>query len=569
MGKQEICLPILKKLKTKIMGVRLVFILLVILYITKPVYSQPLNKPSFKEAEPLWMIYLENKNFINTVPNNISASPYTTFVGNLDFVIVDSFKVSVMKTLTDRLQTDGFIIEKTNFHTGRVIWSDIYNFYNGAEGYFSMTGKLYVNKDGNIVITGNRGYTYRDLNGYYQCFARIYDFESGKVLNMFTDFSETPTIPERYGSVNGLFLPINNDSAYIHPYYVPFGEEDSDTTRYKTVFKVVNIQMNSIFSENEIEFEMAPKVPVYWNSRKNYTNKKLNDSLMVVFVSWEPAPGLGTFYETRLICYNYKDPNNIHIAWEKDLSDKVIFNWFRPSNVEIDIINGDIFIMDWETPNLGITIHAFMLRLDAYGNEISYFRDIKYQNSKYENVTVLHVNDTLLYALCYPAIKSNYGYDIITIDNDGTTNYIASVTLKDHLLDDYFKSIRSHELINGKILFLHGYFQNSQSGDLSYWNVAFDLDDLIQGSLVNVEGDQWANESELNIYPNPATHHIKIQSPLEISNIALSDISGRVWMNLQNPKEEIDISHLPNGIYVATITTETDKKVRKKVVKIN
>jgi len=460
---------------------RFIFILFVILYLFKPIYSQPLNKPAFQEAEPLWMNNLENKNFINTVPNNISVSPYTTFVGNLDFIIVDSFKVSVMKTFTDRLQIDGFIIEKTNFYTGKVIWSDIYNFYNGAEGYFSMTGKLYVNRDGNIVITGNRGYTYRDLNGYYQCFARIYDMESGKVLNMFTDFSETPTIPERYGSVNGLFLPINNDSAYIHPYYDAFGEEGNDTTRYKTVFTIVNKEMNNIISDTEIEFEMAPKVPIYWNSLRNYTDKKLNDSLMVVFASWEPAPGQVTFYETRLICYNYKDPNNIHIAWEKDLSDKVIFNWFRPNNIEIDVINGDIFLMDWETPNLGITIHAFMLRLDADGNEVSYFRDIKYQNSKYENVTALHVNDTLLYALCYPAIKSNYGYDIITIDNDGTTNYIASVTLKDHLPDDYFKSIRSHELINGEILFLHGYFQNSQSGDLSYWNVAFDLDDLIQG----------------------------------------------------------------------------------------
>ncbi len=564
------CFPIFQSSKRRHVMHKYNFLLVVFILLGfGSLYSQPLSKPSFKEAEPLWMNYPENKNFINTVPNNITVSPYTTFLGNLNFVIVDSFQISVMSTMTDYLQTDGFLVEKTNIYTGEVLWSDLYNSYNGANGFYASFGQIYLNTSGNVVVSGNRSFIPRNWNDFTQCFTRIYDFESGAVLEMNTDLSETPTVPNRFGAVNGLLLPIKNDSAYVHPYFVRFGQIDKDTSRYKTVFSVINKEMNTIISEQDTEFEIAPQVPVTWYSIKNYSNKKLNDSLMVVFASWEPTRGLGTFYETRLICYNYKDPNNIYIAWEKDLSDKVFFNWFRPNNVEVDIIDGDIFIMDWETPNLGITIHAFMLRLDVQGNEISYFRDIKYQNSKYENVTVLHVKDSLLYALCYPAIKSNYGYDIITIDNDGKTNYVASVTLKDQLPDDYFKSVRSHELINGEILFLHGFFQNIESGVLSFWNVAFDLDDLIQGSLVNTNDIATADRVDISIYPNPASHYITIQSPVSLAHITMTDLSGKMWLDVTKPNEQIDIAFLPKGMYVATMTTETNQKVRHKFVKID
>ncbi|MBQ4821020.1 T9SS type A sorting domain-containing protein [Aquimarina sp. MMG016] len=80
------------------------------------------------------------------------------------------------------------------------------------------------------------------------------------------------------------------------------------------------------------------------------------------------------------------------------------------------------------------------------------------------------------------------------------------------------------------------------------------------------------NEAEVNVYPNPSRGTIRIDFPNSHKhyNLRIQDRLGKVIKNIQTSTKNIDISELPNGLYLFTFnTTQSNKLVTKKVVKID
>ena len=77
--------------------------------------------------------------------------------------------------------------------------------------------------------------------------------------------------------------------------------------------------------------------------------------------------------------------------------------------------------------------------------------------------------------------------------------------------------------------------------------------------------------SDFKIYPNPAYYQINIEFPnplLNVDALIISDLTGKVLMKFTKPfsEVEIDISHLPGGIYVASIISSTHFNFQKFVI---
>jgi photosystem II stability/assembly factor-like uncharacterized protein len=70
----------------------------------------------------------------------------------------------------------------------------------------------------------------------------------------------------------------------------------------------------------------------------------------------------------------------------------------------------------------------------------------------------------------------------------------------------------------------------------------------------------------LNLFPNPATHFIRINTDAEIATIQIFDLQGRVLIEAAN-ETEIPISSLPNGFYVLKIYDKKGRFVSKKFLK--
>jgi hypothetical protein len=79
-------------------------------------------------------------------------------------------------------------------------------------------------------------------------------------------------------------------------------------------------------------------------------------------------------------------------------------------------------------------------------------------------------------------------------------------------------------------------------------------------------GSSIEKPKEIHIYPNPATDVITIRwSTAEPTTIEILDITGKVvWMRSNGaPQTTIDISTLPNGVYLVRVRSASQMEVQK------
>ena len=78
----------------------------------------------------------------------------------------------------------------------------------------------------------------------------------------------------------------------------------------------------------------------------------------------------------------------------------------------------------------------------------------------------------------------------------------------------------------------------------------------------------YPNTVEWQIFPNPATHFIEILSDKNdpVTMVTIADALGRKLLCSSNTAH-IDVSLLPDGVYMIAIVTQSGKRAQKKIVK--
>jgi hypothetical protein len=74
-------------------------------------------------------------------------------------------------------------------------------------------------------------------------------------------------------------------------------------------------------------------------------------------------------------------------------------------------------------------------------------------------------------------------------------------------------------------------------------------------------------KNKLVIYPNPTTDYIYIKSDLEIKEIKISDLNGRIINNIDFLDGKVSLSGLENGIYLAKIIDINGNITTEKIIK--
>jgi hypothetical protein len=111
------------------------------------------------------------------------------------------------------------------------------------------------------------------------------------------------------------------------------------------------------------------------------------------------------------------------------------------------------------------------------------------------------------------------------------------------------------------------YVGNGTNGDRAYYYID-DVSLVPLDSLLAVENQETI---EVDLYPNPASDYIALQSKEPLKAAWLSDISGRRLWPLERRTSsywETDISGLPSGIYLIEATADDGRKAVRKVVKL-
>ena len=63
------------------------------------------------------------------------------------------------------------------------------------------------------------------------------------------------------------------------------------------------------------------------------------------------------------------------------------------------------------------------------------------------------------------------------------------------------------------------------------------------------------NDSEISIYPNPAQNYVAVKSSLNVEDIQIFNLTGSEVLSSNIISEKIDVSKLPQGIYIVRIKT--------------
>lgn len=92
---------------------------------------------------------------------------------------------------------------------------------------------------------------------------------------------------------------------------------------------------------------------------------------------------------------------------------------------------------------------------------------------------------------------------------------------------------------------------------------------IISNTNVSVESEIDAN-ALITVFPNPVSRILHVQAKTPIEDIEILDVSGRKVLSLQAKRSdvEIDVSDLPNGIYIVKTITANDIQTCK-IVKQN
>lgn len=120
--------------------------------------------------------------------------------------------------------------------------------------------------------------------------------------------------------------------------------------------------------------------------------------------------------------------------------------------------------------------------------------------------------------------------------------------------------------------FLHAMF--NEGNPLIEYNVPA-CSIWVTSSAVSGQNHQRVSNTDLQIYPNPTNARINLRYqtfPLDISQIELYDITGRVVLKMKSPVSttlsgiiSIDLSHIPSGYYLLSLSTSV-KQTSKPII---
>ena len=98
----------------------------------------------------------------------------------------------------------------------------------------------------------------------------------------------------------------------------------------------------------------------------------------------------------------------------------------------------------------------------------------------------------------------------------------------------------------------------------------FDVDDVKFGSYTALSSDHFEKLTNVNLYPNPSSDFININSADSIEEYSIYDLTGRIVKN-SNPNSNnfrINVTSLNKGIYLVKLSSG-DKTGSIKIIKDN
>ena len=227
--------------------------------------------------------------------------------------------------------------------------------------------------------------------------------------------------------------------------------------------------------------------------------------------------------------------------------------------------NGISWSVDWTAPSSGTGNITFYTALNATNSNSSTSDDQIYTNTRSVSEHVLNPQIT---EVDPNMVAQDYeGNVLITGDETSWMDGVESVSFVLH--DDNTVTFDAASFTVSSNTLIDAMLPSLLSQQVGVYDVY--VDDLMFENgftLTVIDGIADNNLSNsITIYPNPATEYISI-SGVENAELKVIDVSGKVYLtrNNINSNEQISLSDLNAGIYIALITLDGKSAVKKFII---
>lgn len=147
-------------------------------------------------------------------------------------------------------------------------------------------------------------------------------------------------------------------------------------------------------------------------------------------------------------------------------------------------------------------------------------------------------------------------YWLVKVNSNGVIQWQKSLGGNDH--DESYSIQQTSDngyIISGNSQSNNGDV-NGNNGSNDYWIVKLSAEGL---------GTEENNLSKINIYPKPIRENLYFSE--EVSNIKITDISGRMVKQISTVEKSVNVFNLVKGVYIISATTKSGEMLNKKIVK--
>ena len=170
-------------------------------------------------------------------------------------------------------------------------------------------------------------------------------------------------------------------------------------------------------------------------------------------------------------------------------------------------------------------------------------------------------NNCTVKIMVWKPVISDVGIKFVDATNAAQPEIKVSNTLInqwEELTFDFSSRIGVYPIVKDQIVI----FPDFDIGGRAQDNVIYF--DNVYGSVSNTSIET-NNKESLNLYPNPAQDFVTIQNTSGSVNVEVFDVIGNFI--LKSKDKTIDISNMPNGIYIFIITTNNSNEILKLIKK--
>jgi len=173
-----------------------------------------------------------------------------------------------------------------------------------------------------------------------------------------------------------------------------------------------------------------------------------------------------------------------------------------------------------------------------------------YANGNWANDLVMSTTDNTTYTLSNVYLNATNNYLIngvkFRLDSNWFTNWGS----------DASGSFPIGTSINGN--------RNIAIPTSDYYDISFNIKTGVYNFTKHLATSE-ISKTEMVMFPNPAKEVLNFSE--EVSDISITDFSGKMVKQLSSPTKSVNINNLAKGNYIITVTTKDGKRIYKKFIK--